>query len=27
MSKPNNLEIHWCCGIVERRWSNMNFSA
>jgi hypothetical protein len=24
-SKPNSLLIHWCCGTVDKRWSNRNF--
>jgi hypothetical protein len=23
-SKPESLQIHWCCEMVERRWSSKN---
>jgi hypothetical protein len=24
-SNLNNLLIHWCCGTIDKRWSNMYF--
>jgi len=24
-SKLNSLLIHWCCGTVDKRWSDRNF--